>query len=182
MNPHDLILIALLPTPVDLERGHAGVYRVPLSFAPPALAQARALAFYQPASFGEGRWQVAWWARIAAMETLPRREIVPEEPTHRRADEPYLRVSLHPLVAVEPPKRATKGRRILFVPTTWAAFQAAETLDELVARAPRPIADSPLYGMIQQQIEGKGGIPDPHSAHQKRLFELPDAEYDFLDW
>lgn len=153
MHPTDPILIALLPKPADLERARAGVYRIPLASAPPALDKASALALYQPSSFGEGRWQVQWWGPVLGTETLPRREIVPEEPTHRRANELYLRVRLGPLAPVEPPKHAEKGRRILFIPTSWGAFLAAATLDELLIPAPRPIADSPIFASIWTALE-----------------------------
>ncbi|MGH2541909.1 MAG: hypothetical protein ACRDIB_03875 [Ardenticatenaceae bacterium] len=183
MNPSDLLLIALLPQPVDLERAKAGWYRVPVAHAPATLVRAKALAFYQPASFGaEQRCQVAWWGKVLSVETARRRDLIPEESDHRRAEEWYICVRLVPLIAVEPVKRAEKGRRLLFVPTSWGAFQQATTLDELVASPPHPISDDPLYGLIQQQITDQGGIPDPHMPHQRRLFELSDAEYDALDW
>ena len=182
MEAQEIIFIALLPKPADLERAQEGWYRVPVAHAPDALASARALAFYQPASFGKGRWQVAWWGEVTRVETKLRRELLPDEPNHRRAGDPYLCFHLAPLQPVEPPKRAAKGRRLLFVPTTWGAFEAAESLDELVAHPPRPIADDPLYEMIQQQIAGKSGIASPDEPHQKRLFEAEVAEYDALDW
>lgn len=182
MNPDDLLLIALLPKPVDLDRARAGWYRVPLRHAPPTLGQAKALAFYQPASFGDERWQVAWWGQVRARETLRRRELLPDEPDHPRADERYVRLWLAPLEPVVPPKRSVKGRRLLFLPVHWGVFQAAPTLDALVETGPRPIADDPLYALIQQQVSDKGGIPDPDAPHQRRLFELAAEAYDALEW
>lgn len=170
MNATDLLLIALLPEPQALLLAQAGHYRLPLAHAPACLAQARALAFYQPASFGAARWQVAWWGEIQALHSALRRELLPE-PDHPRADCPYLSVELAPLVPLDPPKQASKGRRLLFVPTTWGAFQAAPTLDTLFRPAPRPIADDPLYQLIQQQVAGQSTIPDPHAPRQLRLFE-----------
>ncbi|MBA3534819.1 MAG: hypothetical protein H0T73_23155 [Ardenticatenales bacterium] len=178
MNATDALLIALLPRPADLARAQAGWYRVPLAHAPAALGEAKALAFYQPKTFGEARWQIGWWGRVSGLEVRLRRELLPEEPDHRRAGEPYLCVTLQPLVALDPPKHSTKGRRILFLPTTWAAFQRAETLDDLVARPLRPIADSPLYTLIKQQVADQGGIPDPGSTHQPRLFETEKCFFD----
>lgn len=182
MRPHDLLLIALLPNPIDLERAHMGWYRIPESYAPAALLKAKALAFYQPASFGTQRWQVAWWGMILELDTLLRRELLPDEPHHRRANEMYVRVRLSSLVPMKPPKRAKKGRRLLFVPTPWQIFQQAESLDDLFVPAHRPIADDPLYKIIQQQIDGKRGIPDPHTTHQKRLFDSSTFDYEILDW
>jgi len=182
MEPHDILIISLLPAPADLERARAGWYRVPCQHAPASLAEARALAFYQPTTFAEGRWQVAWWARVTAVEERLRRELIPDEPEHRRADEPYLCIRLSELEPIIPPKQALKGRRLLFVPTTWGAFEAAVTLDELVQQPIRPVSDDPLYAMIHQQIEGKGGLADPDDSHQRRLFEEPVLLYEELDW
>ncbi len=182
MNPQDPILIALLPKPIDLERAHTGWYRVPLRHAPASLLDAKALAFYQPASFGDARWQVAWWGKIEGLETMRRRELVPEQPNHKRANEWYIGVRLQPLQSLEPPKQAKKGRRLLFVPATWGALQAAGTLDHLFKRRPRPIADNPLYHLILQQIRDKGGISDPDSSEKRRIFEQDEVVYETLDW
>lgn len=181
-EPTDSLLIALLPQPVDRERAHEGWYRVPVARAPGALYDARALAFYQPASFGEERWRVAWWAEVRGLRECPRRQLIPDEPEHHRADEPYVVVELGPLQPVEPPKRAEKGRRLLFLPTTWAAFQAAPSLDALLEPAPRPIADDLLYRLIQQQLAGSAAPLDPALEQQRRLLEAEQAEYDALDW
>ncbi|MCB0077596.1 MAG: hypothetical protein KDD73_09215 [Anaerolineales bacterium] len=177
-----MLLIALVPQPRDLawiRQTHR--YRVPLDHAPTTLATAKRLAFYQPSSFGDERWQVAWWAETRGLEVLTRHELLPDAPTHRRADALYAVVSLGPLQRVEPPKRAEKGRRILFVPTSWAAFEAAHCLDDLFDHAPRPIADAPLYQILQAQIEGHDTISGPTERQQLRLLEsFPDS--DALDW
>ena len=182
MNVNDPLLIALLPTPRALALARTrGVYRVPLAHAPATLASAAGLAFYQPASFDEGRWQVAWWAKSSGLEVMTRRELLPDEPDHRRADELYVVVRLGDLQPVEPPKRSEKGRRLLFVPTTWGAFQRAATLDELFERAPRPIADAPLYQILKQQLAGHEGVSALDRSEQLRLLE-PVVDYETLDW
>jgi hypothetical protein len=182
MDQHDPILIALLPKPADLHRAREGWYRVPLRHAPAALMRAKALALYQPSSFLEARWQVGHWAPVRGLQEMRRRQLIPEEAEHRRADEMYLCVRLGPLVPVEPPKKSEKGRRLLFVPTTWGEFAAAATLDELLESPVHPIQDSLMYELIQQQIAGTGGIALPETPRQKRLFELSDADYDAIDW
>ena len=53
LSPTSLVLVCLLPTPRDLEIARLlGWYRIPLRSAPKVVA-VDALAFYQPASFGE---------------------------------------------------------------------------------------------------------------------------------
>jgi hypothetical protein len=180
MHSDDLILIALLPTPADLVRAQGGWYRLPESAAPAALWDAKGLAFYQPRSFGDEALQVAWWGRVMRIRRMVRRELLPDEPNHRRADEIYLRVDLAPLEARTPPLHATKARRLLFAPVRWSAFAEATTLDELFRPAPRPIVDSLMYQLIQPQLEGATGITPPDDESHQRLFE-DDADW-IPDW
>ena len=169
MHPGDWLLIGLIPTPADLERARQGWYRLPEASAPAILAECRALAFYQPRTFGAERWQIASWAEIQTIERLLRRDLLPDEPHHRRADEPYLKINLGPLYSVEPPLKSQKGRRLLFAPVRWAAFENAASLDTLLEKEPRPIADSLLYQLIQQQIEDV-----PTSLQEDEEDYLPD--------
>lgn len=177
MHPNDLIVIALLPKPSALEHAQAGWYRIPLQRTPPYLGRVRALAFYQPASFGDARWQVRWWGRVERLETLPRRALLPAAPAHPRADALYTCVRLAPLQEREPLLRATKGRRLLFVPLRWAAFQAAATLDALFRAPTHPITDDPRYQIMQQQLADKQQLPPPDQPYQKRLLEPPHVPH-----
>ena len=169
MNDDDPILIVLLPRPSDLDRARQGFYRMPMRHAPAALASARALAFYQPSTFGaDGRWTVAWWAPVRALGQQRRRALISDEADHPRADEWYAVVELGDLQPLEPPLRASRGRRLLYVPARWGALRRSSSLDELLAGQPRPIADSLLYTLIQQQLESDGLTAAPA---QPRLFE-----------
>lgn len=175
MQPDDLLLIVLLPRPIDLDRAAEGLYRVPLARAPAVLATARALAFYQTSAFGPARWQISWMAPVRRLESATRRVLVPDEPDHPRADRPYVAARLGRLRAIEPPKRSGRGRRLLFVPVRWGRFLAAPDLDSLLKPAPRPVADAPRYRLLRQQLEAEQGLHDPRRPHQPRLFDPPGA-------
>lgn len=180
MHPDDLILIALLPSPADLAYAQAGWYRLPESAAPTVLQQAKALAFYQPKSFGEAGLQIAWWGKITGMELTKRRDLLPDEPNHRRADERYWRVALAPLEARTPPLVAAKSRRLLFAPVRWGEFCDASTVDNLFRPTPRPIVDSLLYQLIHPQLEGATGINPPEEEPPHHLAE---SEEEWIpDW
>lgn len=176
MSDASAVLIALLPHPADLERARGGVYRVPLARAPAALARARALLFYQPSSFGAARWRVEWWGRIRSLEVQPRVALAPEEPDHPRATHPYVLVRLYPLEPLEPALVSERGRRLLFVPTTWGQACRAPTLDALLSGPPRPIADDLLYRLIRAQLDGQEGIETPEEPRQRRLLEREASE------
>ncbi|HBY96915.1 MAG TPA: hypothetical protein DEP84_23705 [Chloroflexi bacterium] len=184
------VLIALLPQPRDLRLAcEQGFYRVPVAQAPTALSRAQALAFYQPASFGERKWRIEWWAPIGVIAVVARRALLPAESDHSRADEPYYRVGLGRVEALDPPVVGRSGRRLLFVPTTWGRLRRAADLSDL--RSQRPIADDPLYGLIQTQLDLRAfDIADEDSAHQPRLFRdrggddpLSPPDYEVVpDW
>src|SRR5579859_6493530 len=83
-------LVAIVPTLADyarIQREHW--YRVPLAKAPASLrdGQVRTVAFYLPKVFREEAWQVRYAASIASTSVLPRRELLPNEPGHKSADE-----------------------------------------------------------------------------------------------
>ena len=57
-KPTDLILVAFMSTPRDLEIARVlGWYRIPLRTAPKVVS-VDYLAFYQPASFGKRKWLI----------------------------------------------------------------------------------------------------------------------------
>ena len=131
MYPEELILVAIIPTPRDLEIARVlGWYRIPVQTAPKTVL-VDWIAFYQPASFGPERWSIRVAARINGVELVQRRDLLQEEWDHPRADEPYYRVQLGLLQPLDRPKRAERWRRITFLYTTGERFLAARTVEEL---------------------------------------------------
>ncbi len=64
----DLVLVAILNTPRDLEIAQTlGWYRIPLVTAPKTV-RVDWLAFYLPASFGEHRWSVSYLTEVRGYE------------------------------------------------------------------------------------------------------------------
>jgi very-short-patch-repair endonuclease len=132
-------LVAIVRTRADFEHIRAGRwYRVPAASAPAALlgGQVRTLAFYLPKAFGEYAWQVYWTAPLLQTSVAPRRQLLPNEPNHRRADEPYLRLELGPLGHLPRPIRSRRLRRIVFIPTTAAKLEDAEEINDLFHASP----------------------------------------------
>ncbi len=135
-RPTDLILVAYLPSPRDLEIARLlGWYRIPLATAPKVIA-VDWLAFYQPAAFGEGhQWRVEYIAPVLGHELTTRAQLLQDEPDHPRAGEEYFKVQLGPLVRLPRPIRAGKWRRVTFFYTTGEYLARAETLTDLVVRS-----------------------------------------------
>ncbi len=132
-QPTDLVLVAFLPHPRDLEIARVlGWYRIPLATAPKVVA-VDWLAFYQPAAFGEAhRWRVEWAAPVEGHELVTRAELFRDEPNHPRAHEMYYKMQLGALRRLPHPIEAGRWKRVTFLYTTGERLLAAATLHNLV--------------------------------------------------
>ncbi len=126
------VLVVAVNDPIDLARARElGWYRIPLARAPQRVA-ADYLAFYQTAAFpAEERWSVRWLAAVQGYRVSTRRELLPAEPDHPRADERYYRVAVGPLAPLPRPIPSRRLRRITFIPTTLARLISAEEINDL---------------------------------------------------
>jgi hypothetical protein len=133
------VLVAVVTRPCDLEHARvAGWYRVPLRHALRGLA-AEYLAFYQTAAFGAERWAVRYVAPVRSVSMALRRELLPDEPTHPRADERYYRFEIGPLWALPAPVPSRRLRRVTFIPTTFGQLLHASDVAELWHAAPADV-------------------------------------------
>jgi hypothetical protein len=126
------VLVVVLNDGADLARARdEGWYRIPLAHAPRRIA-ADYLAFYQTGAFPpEERWAVRWLAPVRGYSTEKRRELIPAEPNHPRADERYHRIDLGALEALPHAIPSRRLRRITFIATTLARLLAAEEINDL---------------------------------------------------
>jgi hypothetical protein len=133
MEPDDAarVLVAVITRPRDLALAReAHWYRIPLAHLPAHLA-AEYLAFYQTAAFGEERWSVRYYAPILRYRLTTRRELLPDEADHPRADERYYRLELGPLAELPLPVPAARLRRVTFIMTTYGQLRRARDVREL---------------------------------------------------
>ena len=131
-SPNDLILVAFLPSPRDLEIARVlGWYRIPLRTAPRVVA-VDYLAFYQPASFGVGhRWCIELVAPVTGHELVTRQQLFKEEGEGPRADHEYFKISLGLLETLPRPIPAGKWKRLTFLYTTGERLKEARNMDDL---------------------------------------------------
>ncbi len=136
ISPTDLILVAFLPSPRDLQLARVlGWYRIPARTAPRVLS-VDYLAFYQPASFGKDhKWCVEYLAPVRGHELTTRFELLKEEPDHPRANEEYYKIQLGPIQPLPRPILAGDWKRFTFLYTTGEYLQHAETLNDLTVRS-----------------------------------------------
>lgn len=132
LAPNDLVLVAIMPTPRDLEIARLlGWYRVPLRSAPRVVAVDQ-LAFYQPASFPEAqKWSIEMVAPLRGHELVTRAELLKDQGDHPRAREEYFKLQLGPLRALPKPIPAGKWKRITFFYTTGERVLEAKSIDDL---------------------------------------------------
>ncbi len=126
------VLVVVMNNQDDLARARdAGWYRIPFDRAPRRVA-ADFLAFYQTAAFPpEERWAVRWLAPVRGYRLATRRELIPEEPAHPRAKQPYYKVTLGELAPLPRPVPSRRLRRITFIPTTLERLMQAEEINDL---------------------------------------------------
>ncbi len=105
-------------------------YRIPLAHLPTHLT-ADYLALYQTGVFGPERWSVRYYAPVLRYRLATRRELLPDEASHPRAEERYYCLELGPLAELPLPVVAARLRRITFIATTFGQLRRARDVREL---------------------------------------------------
>ncbi len=127
------VLVAVVNNPEDLRRAASeGWYRIPQRRAPPRLG-ADYLAFYQTGAFKEQSeaQTVTWYAPTRRYRLLTRRELLPTEADHPRANDYYYRIELGPLQRLPQPVPASTFVRVTFIHTTLDRLLGATDVKEL---------------------------------------------------
>lgn len=147
--PDDLILVAVVKTPRDLEIARVlGWYRIPLRTAPKTM-RVDWLAFYQPGSFGpEGR-AIRYVAPVRGYELTTRADLLRDEKSHPAAEEPYYRLQLGPLQSLPRPIPSGHWHRITFFYTTGERLLSACEVKDL--RVPLGASEDRLWRLLRER-------------------------------
>jgi hypothetical protein len=125
------VLVVVLTNPRDLEIARtAGWYRIPAKRSPRKMA-AEYLAFYQTRTFGDEKWAIHYYAPIRRYRLTSRLELLPHEPQHPRARDPYYKIEIGPLERLPHPIPSRSLRRITFIMTDLRHLLAAEEINDL---------------------------------------------------
>ncbi len=163
IHDSDLILVCVIPAPRDLEIARLlGWYRIPLRTAPKVVSVDQ-LAFYQPASFGEGSGRIEFTAPVRGHELTTRGELLKDELDHPRAGEEYYKIALGGLEKLPHPILAERWKRLSFLYTTGEYLLRAHDLQDLVVQAEER---SLLWHSLRERAE--------HAANYRT--DLPEAE------
>jgi hypothetical protein len=153
MYPEDRVLVVYVPHPDDFTRlQREQWYRIPLEFAPKGL-YAEYFAFYFGRRFGPEKWAIHYYAPTRGFELLRRRDLLPEELAHPRANNLYYKVQLGPLQQLARPIISLRWRRVTFIHTTWDRFRDANEINDLFVEGD-PYVDR-LYATLRER-EGQG--------------------------
>lgn len=104
-------------------------YRIPVLYAPKR--KFKYLAFYQPAGFASQGKQILYYARILNQHMARRRDLLPDEPDHPRANDQYFLFRVDKVKKLSRPIRNKIPRRIYFGFTTLGRLRKSQNILEL---------------------------------------------------
>ena len=115
----------------DLERARdEHWYRIPVRSAPKFFPPDY-VAFYLTKPFGADAFSVRWYAQVRGHELVTRRDLLPDEPDHPRADQRYYKLQLGKLVELPHPIPSRSLRRITFILTNGKRLNEAWEINDL---------------------------------------------------
>ena len=135
------ILVAIVNNLEDMRLAReAGWYRIPVASVrkwlhgrwPP-----RWLAFYQTKVFGPEAYAINYYAVVRSTRIASRTDLLPDTPrNHPKANRRYYQLLLDDLQPLPEPIVSRRLRRIVFIPTTFEKFEAAEEINDLWDESP----------------------------------------------
>ena len=140
-------------------------YRIPCAFLPKRPFSY--IAFYQPAAFGRNGKRIEYFARVIGKEIVRRIDLLPEEPNHPRAHEPYVKFSVGELQKIQKPVRNIIPRRISFGFTSLPALTSARNVLELYDIPP-------TEQIIEKRLAERGikTVPEYPISNGKKRFRI----------
>ena len=127
------VLVAVVNNMDDLRRAASeGWYRIPQRKAPQRVG-AEYLAFYQTGAFkgAEEAQTITYFAPTRRYRLQTRRELLPAEADHPRANDYYFRIEIGPLQRLEKPIPAAKFLRVTFLNSTLDRLLTAQDITDL---------------------------------------------------
>lgn len=147
-SPDSPVLVAIVPRKKDmriLKREHW--YRIPVKFAPKGRADY--LALYLSREFGEEGKSISCYTRIIDTKIVKRRELLPDERFHSRAEEEYYKLELGNIFRTPHKIYNETGRRVIFLFTTLQKLKKAKEITDLYTG--NPIEDL-LWKRIKKEL------------------------------
>ncbi len=135
MYPEDRVLVGVINRKRDLDAVRAERwYRIPQAQMPRGV-NAEYMAFFLSRAFKEQNGTIAWFAEKRGLELVYRKDLLPREADHPRAQDVYYKVQLGELKEKTPPILNPTKRTISFIYTTWDRFVQARAIRDLYSDA-----------------------------------------------
>jgi len=94
------------------------------------------LAFYLTSVFQNEQWSIKYYGSIKQIRTVRRRNLFRYEPANEKSNRLYYKIELTQLLQFAKPIPSSKGRRLIFVPTTFEKLTAANEVNDLFHTSP----------------------------------------------
>ena len=134
MFAEDRVLVGVINRKRDLDTvlGERW-YRIPQQQMKRGI-NAEYIAFFLSKAFGQRNGAIHYFADRKGVELLYRRDLLPQEPNHPRANDAYYKIQLGTINPYVPPVKNTSRRTISFVYTTWDRFVNATQIRDLYSK------------------------------------------------
>jgi hypothetical protein len=136
MFPEDRVLVGVIKRKRDLNiLLNEYWYRIPQAQMPRGVNVEYVAFFLSGSVFKERKGGVHYFARRTGLELHYRRELLPKEPDHPRADNVYYQVQFEDVREKKPPILNPTRRSLAFIHTTWDRFVNATLIADLYSTA-----------------------------------------------
>lgn len=134
MFAEDRVLVGVINRKRDLETvlGERW-YRIPQAQMKSGI-NAEYIAFFLSKAFGEQNGGIHYFASRSGVELLYRKDLIPKESNHPRANDPYYKIQLGTIRTKMPPILNPTRRTISFIHTTWDRFINATRVSDLYSK------------------------------------------------
>ena len=137
---HNDVLVAIMNDKKDFAKLHNEFwYRIPVKSAPNNIKNrtAKAIAFYQTATFKDDKWQIEWYGQIKRQTVVTRQDLFPDESLQSvKAHKMYYKIEIENLQRLEKPIPCRMPRSINFIQTTTYKFFKATEINHLFNESP----------------------------------------------
>ncbi|HUI29816.1 MAG TPA: DUF559 domain-containing protein [Candidatus Acidoferrales bacterium] len=171
--PRGEVLVSILNNEDDLEILRKNLwYRIPVSSAKKWLSKRwppELMAFYQTSIFGKEKYSIRYYGKVKEIREARRCELFPNEADNPKTARLYYKIVLSSLEQLEKPIRSNRGRRLIFIPTTFKKFQKATEINDLFDES--KLEDRLWAGFKKMKI-----------AAERQMFVRPVGKFCALDF
>jgi len=111
------------------------------------------VAFYQTSVFKNERYITKYFGRVKQIRQVQRSELFPNELRNAKTETWYHQIFLGNLEQRDQPIYSRRGRRLVFVPTTWRKFESAIDFNDLFDDS--PLEDLLWLALKQHEIQAE---------------------------